>query len=147
MNCGSIWNWHGITGKSNCQRFKADIAFCFLASILFLVSALLVSVSWYDVVNQRGRLIMIQGPVRHAPPPYHGYRWYSTSPPLVSLFSRLNGIRSVHRGAANTTRCDTSSVAIPLLSQYEALDNLQVCAIHLMHLEQECMVFFGSDPR
>jgi hypothetical protein len=41
MNCGSIWNWHGITGKGVCSRFKADIAFCFLASIVFLASAIL----------------------------------------------------------------------------------------------------------
>jgi len=41
MNCGSIWNWHGITGKQTCSKFKADLAFCFLASIFFLASALL----------------------------------------------------------------------------------------------------------
>jgi len=41
MNCGSVWDWHGITGKSQCSKFKADIAFCFLASIFFLASALL----------------------------------------------------------------------------------------------------------
>jgi len=41
MNCGSIWHWNGITGKSTCSKFKADIAFCFLASIFFLASALL----------------------------------------------------------------------------------------------------------
>jgi len=41
MNCGSIWNWGGITGKSTCSQFKANIAFCFLASIFFLASALL----------------------------------------------------------------------------------------------------------
>jgi hypothetical protein len=43
MNCGSIWNWDGITGKQTCSKFKADLAFCFLASIFFLISALLVS--------------------------------------------------------------------------------------------------------
>lgn len=41
MHCGSIWGWDGITGKSTCSKFKADIAFCFLASIFFLASALL----------------------------------------------------------------------------------------------------------
>jgi len=41
MNCGSIWNWNGITGKATCDKFKADLAFCFLASIFFLASALL----------------------------------------------------------------------------------------------------------
>jgi hypothetical protein len=46
MHCGSVWNWHGITGESQCSKFKADIAFCFLASIFFLVSALLVSPSF-----------------------------------------------------------------------------------------------------
>ncbi|KAA8569732.1 hypothetical protein MFRU_004g04270 [Monilinia fructicola] len=41
LNCGSVWNWHGITGKSTCSKWKADVAFTFLASIFFLVSALL----------------------------------------------------------------------------------------------------------
>jgi hypothetical protein len=41
MDCGSIWNWNGLTGKSACSKFKADIAFCFLTSIFFLASALL----------------------------------------------------------------------------------------------------------
>lgn len=40
-NCGSIWNWHGITHGGSCDKFKADLAFLFLASIFFLVSALL----------------------------------------------------------------------------------------------------------
>jgi hypothetical protein len=42
-DCGSIWNWGGITGHGSCSKFKADIAFTFLAAIFFLVSALLVS--------------------------------------------------------------------------------------------------------
>jgi hypothetical protein len=42
-DCGSIWNWNGITGHGSCDKFKADIAFTFLAAIFFLVSALLVS--------------------------------------------------------------------------------------------------------
>jgi len=41
LHCGSVFNWHGITGKSTCSKFKADIAFCFLASIFFLASGLL----------------------------------------------------------------------------------------------------------
>jgi len=41
MSCGSVWNWNGITGDSQCSKFKADIAFAFLASIFFLASALL----------------------------------------------------------------------------------------------------------
>jgi hypothetical protein len=41
-NCGSIWNWNGITGGNTCDKFRADLAFLFLASIFFLVSALLV---------------------------------------------------------------------------------------------------------
>jgi len=40
-DCGSIWNWHGITHGGSCDKFKADLAFAFLASIFFLVSALL----------------------------------------------------------------------------------------------------------
>jgi hypothetical protein len=45
MQCGSIWNWDGITGAATCDKFKADLAFSFLASIFFLASALLVSSS------------------------------------------------------------------------------------------------------
>ncbi|KAG0645172.1 hypothetical protein D0Z07_9289 [Hyphodiscus hymeniophilus] len=41
MNCGSVWNWHGITGKSECAKSKADVAFAFLAAIFFLASALI----------------------------------------------------------------------------------------------------------
>ncbi|QSZ36826.1 hypothetical protein DSL72_006709 [Monilinia vaccinii-corymbosi] len=41
LHCGSLWNWHGITGKSTCSKWKADLAFTFLASIFFLASALL----------------------------------------------------------------------------------------------------------
>ncbi|CAL3967716.1 unnamed protein product [Diplocarpon coronariae] len=40
-SCGSVWNWHGITHGGQCDKFKADIAFLFLASVLFLASALL----------------------------------------------------------------------------------------------------------
>jgi hypothetical protein len=40
-SCGSIWNWHGITGNGSCSQFKADLAFLFLAAIFFLASALL----------------------------------------------------------------------------------------------------------
>lgn len=42
LKCGSLWNWNGITGKSTCSKWKADVAFTFLASIFFLASALLV---------------------------------------------------------------------------------------------------------
>ncbi len=41
--CGSIWDWNGITGESPCSKFKANLAFCFLASIFFLASAIIVS--------------------------------------------------------------------------------------------------------
>jgi len=57
MNCGSIWNWHGITGKATCSKFKADLAFCFLASIFFLVSALLGV--W--VIHRRRRVATTDG--------------------------------------------------------------------------------------
>jgi len=40
-SCGSIWNWHGLANGGSCDKFKADIAFLFLASIFFLASALL----------------------------------------------------------------------------------------------------------
>ncbi|PQE23407.1 integral membrane protein [Rutstroemia sp. NJR-2017a WRK4] len=38
-------NQHVIEGESQCSRFKADVAFCFLASIFFWVSALVESSS------------------------------------------------------------------------------------------------------
>jgi hypothetical protein len=43
MNCGSIWYWGDITGGDTCQKFKADVAFCFLSAIFWLASAILVS--------------------------------------------------------------------------------------------------------
>jgi len=66
MNCGSVWNWHGITGKSQCSKFKADIAFCFLASIFFLASALL----GLYVVHRRRRAAVDRVSKR---------RWYRSS--------------------------------------------------------------------
>ncbi|KAH7420044.1 integral membrane protein [Cadophora sp. MPI-SDFR-AT-0126] len=39
--CGSVFNWHGITHGGACDKFKATIAFTFLASIFFLASAIL----------------------------------------------------------------------------------------------------------
>ncbi|RDW92232.1 integral membrane protein-1 [Coleophoma crateriformis] len=44
IHCGSVWNWQGITAGSSsvCAKFKADLAFCFLASIFFLASAVLI---------------------------------------------------------------------------------------------------------
>jgi len=65
MHCGSIWNWHGITGKATCSKFKADIAFCFLASIFFLASALL----GLYVVHRRRRATAVDGVGRKR-------RWY-----------------------------------------------------------------------
>ncbi|PQE05697.1 integral membrane protein [Rutstroemia sp. NJR-2017a BVV2] len=52
MHCGSVWDRHGIAGEPQCSRFKADIAFCFLASVFFLVSALL----GMSVVHRRTRV-------------------------------------------------------------------------------------------
>ncbi|RDL37633.1 Integral membrane protein [Venustampulla echinocandica] len=63
MNCGSIWNWGGITGKSTCSQFKANIAFCFLASIFFLASGFL---GMYYVHRRRA---VTDGTVRRR-------RWY-----------------------------------------------------------------------
>ncbi|KIN06386.1 hypothetical protein OIDMADRAFT_49873 [Oidiodendron maius Zn] len=40
LDCGSIWDWCCITGNTICQTLKADIIFCFLAAIFFLVSGL-----------------------------------------------------------------------------------------------------------
>ncbi|KAH6674361.1 integral membrane protein [Halenospora varia] len=54
LHCGGLWNWRGITGKGTCDRWKADIAFCFLASIFFLVSALL----GLYVVHKRRRAVV-----------------------------------------------------------------------------------------
>jgi len=40
LQCGSIWNWSNLTEKSQCEKWKADIAFIFLSAIFWLVSAL-----------------------------------------------------------------------------------------------------------
>jgi hypothetical protein len=69
MDCGSVWDWDGITGDSQCSRWKADIAFCFLASIFFLASCLL----GIYVVHYRRSSAAAD---RRAS---HRYRWYRTT--------------------------------------------------------------------
>lgn len=69
MNCGSIWNWDGITGKATCSKFKADLAFCFLASIFFLASGLL---GLYVVHKRRRGTTTTTGTT-------HRRRWYRSS--------------------------------------------------------------------
>jgi hypothetical protein len=66
-SCGSIWNWHGITKNGNCSQFKADLAFSFLASIFFLVSALL----GIYVMHRRRSTVATDG-IGHR----HRKRWY-----------------------------------------------------------------------
>jgi len=41
--CGYIFNWDGasFTGTNSCGEWKANIAFCFLSAIVWLVSAIL----------------------------------------------------------------------------------------------------------
>jgi len=68
MNCGSIWHWGNITDKGTCNKFKADLAFTFLASIFFLVSALL----GIYVVHKRRR-----GTTTSTT--HHRRRWYRSS--------------------------------------------------------------------
>ncbi|KAH7350730.1 integral membrane protein [Rhexocercosporidium sp. MPI-PUGE-AT-0058] len=64
--CGSVWNWHGITHGGACDKFKATIAFLFLASIFFLASAIL---GWW-VSRRRTR-------TAHVDSAHHGRRkWY-----------------------------------------------------------------------
>lgn len=46
-NCGGVWNWGGITNRDACGRYKANMAFSFLAAIFFLVSAIIVSRPYY----------------------------------------------------------------------------------------------------
>jgi len=65
MNCGSIWHWGNITDKGTCNKFKADLAFCFLASIFFLASALL----GIYVVHKRRRVATTDRVT-------HRRRWY-----------------------------------------------------------------------
>lgn len=67
MDCGSVWNWNGITGKSECSKFKADIAFLFLASIFFFVSTLL----GLYVIHRRRRAVT--GATTHR------RRWYRSN--------------------------------------------------------------------
>jgi len=66
MHCGSVWNWNGITGKGQCSKFKADIAFCFLASVFFLASAVL---GIYVVHRRRTRNVAVD----------HRRKWYRSS--------------------------------------------------------------------
>jgi len=40
LQCGSIWSWSNLTEKSQCEKWKADVAFTFLSAIFWLVSAL-----------------------------------------------------------------------------------------------------------
>lgn len=63
-DCGSIWNWRGITGSGSCDQFRADLAFLFLASIFFLVSALL------------GIYVMHRRTTRRDNAVTHRRRWY-----------------------------------------------------------------------
>jgi len=41
LDCGNIFYWADITQQGVCQRWKADVAFCFLSAIFWLASALL----------------------------------------------------------------------------------------------------------
>ncbi len=51
--CGYIFDWAGITlnGNNTCPEWKADIAFCFLSALMWLVSALL-GVYWVHRHNR-----------------------------------------------------------------------------------------------
>ncbi|CAD6444768.1 6106fa20-fb37-4c3d-94b1-453f1d5cc202 [Sclerotinia trifoliorum] len=40
-HCGSVFRWFGRFGDSSCSRWKADVAFAFLASLFFLASFIL----------------------------------------------------------------------------------------------------------
>jgi len=40
-SCGSIWRWGNVTQRNQCGKYKANMAFSFLAAIFFLVSAIL----------------------------------------------------------------------------------------------------------
>jgi len=42
-SCGSIWRWGNVTARNQCGKYKANMAFSFLAAIFFLASAILVS--------------------------------------------------------------------------------------------------------
>jgi len=53
LNCGSVFYWGDITQKGTCQKWKADVAFAFLSSIFWLVSALLGL--WYIHRHRVGR--------------------------------------------------------------------------------------------
>jgi hypothetical protein len=67
-DCGSIWNWNGIAHGGSCNKFKADLAFLFLASIFFLVSAIL----GIYVVHKRRRNAVVKDNGRRR-------RWYRRS--------------------------------------------------------------------
>lgn len=46
-DCGGVWNWNDLRGHDECSKFKANTAFCFLASVFFLASAILVGCSLF----------------------------------------------------------------------------------------------------
>jgi hypothetical protein len=48
-SCGYVFDWSGISlhGNNTCPEWKADIAFCFLSAIFWLVSAI-VGIYWVD---------------------------------------------------------------------------------------------------
>jgi len=71
MHCGSIWNWHGITGKATCDKFKADVAFTFLASIFFLASAVL----GFYIIHKKRRGAVVDRTARTG----SRRRWYRSS--------------------------------------------------------------------
>ncbi|TPX16932.1 uncharacterized protein E0L32_003494 [Thyridium curvatum] len=70
--CGYIFNWTGITlrGGDSCGKWKADVAFCFLSALCWLVSALL-GVYWVHRQRTRATTGTAAG--------YRRRRWYRRS--------------------------------------------------------------------
>jgi len=73
LHCGSIFDWSDITHKGTCQKWKADVAFCFLSAIFWLASTVLGF--WVMHRARRGHVVAGDGVGRTTT----RRRWYSRS--------------------------------------------------------------------
>lgn len=79
-SCGSIWRWGNVTARNACGKYKANMAFAFLAAIFFLVSAILVS-SCHVVVVRNVNANPNPGFLGHAQEPQRCSRRYRQAIP------------------------------------------------------------------
>jgi hypothetical protein len=63
LHCGSVFDWSDITHKGTCQKWKADVAFCFLSAVFWLASAALGL--WVARRARRGRVAVAGDGIGH----------------------------------------------------------------------------------